>query len=505
MPLSQHSTILATEDATVLYGQTEPTRAVVIGGSMAGLMAARVLSDHFEQVIVLDKDELPLTAQPRRGAPQSIHTHGLLSRGANAMEALFPGFKQSLIDQGGLRINMQANFPIYSEGKPLAHGQSETEGVGASRLCIEAELRRRVRAIDNVLVFPNQDITQPRYDEDLKAVTGVEFYPRALQGNLDPDLRNLTLSIPNNCFYLRADLVVDATGRGSQSPKWLSNWGFKTPTEERVRVGIAYITAYFKRDPHNPMLDGSWPSPINGVLSTASPAVPRPGVMLAQEPDVDGNYRWVISFGGYEDDQPEPNHESFIACAKQVGSHAMLKVVQQCEQLGEIHRYQFPYNMRRHYEKLRNFPARYLVMGDALASFNPIYGQGMTVAASEAQLLQQLLAQSEKQLWQPFFKAAAKLIDTPWQMAVGADLAIPSVAEQEKAPLSVKIINRYMARLFQAAHHNSDLSRAFIYVMHMLKPPTSLFAPKVLWRVWRKMPRTNEIAVTPKTMPEGAV
>jgi 2-polyprenyl-6-methoxyphenol hydroxylase-like FAD-dependent oxidoreductase len=432
-------------------------RAVVIGASVAGLLAGRVLSEHFTEVVLLERDALPDRAAPRKGTPHAVHPHGLLARGSQILDELFPGFTETLVAQGGLSGDIGNEVAVDANGRRFARSAAGVHGLAVSRLAIEAELRRRVRAMPGVQVLTEVDVQSPVHEDG--RVVGVRWQRRD----------------GGSAETMTAALVVDCSGRSSHSPAWLREWGYEPPTEERVQIGLAYTSAYFKRPPGQPA--------VAVVIGTATAELPRPSILLAQEPAEDGQPRWVAGVGGYAGDHVDITREAMAERARQIHSPEIAALAERGEMIGEPMRYGFPHSQRRHYEKLRRFPRGYLAMGDALASFNPIYGQGMTVAAGEALALRAVLAKGLDGLAPRFFKAAAHVIDTPWQLAVGGDLALPQVPGPR--PFPVKLINAYVARVQRVAVHDAVVAAAFVKVMHMLAPPPSLFAPAVMWRVWR--------------------
>jgi 2-polyprenyl-6-methoxyphenol hydroxylase-like FAD-dependent oxidoreductase len=308
-------------------------------------------------------------------------------------------------------------------------------------------------------------------------VRGVRMIRRASACDADPAAGAETLP---------ADLVVDCSGRGSRSPGWLDGWGYEPAREQRVRIDLAYVSAYFDRDPQA--------GDVRGVISTATPGLPRPAVLLAQEPDAQGRSRWVLGVGGYGADQPDGTLEGLRQRAQAIGCAELIEVAERRGLLGQVLRYRFPHSQRRRYERMTRFPAGYLVMGDALASFNPIYGQGMTVAACEALELRRILQRGLVGLAPRFFKAAAKVIDIPWQTAVGGDLALPMVPGPR--PLPVRLVNAYLKRVFAAAPEDPEVATAFLQVMHMLRKPPSLMTPRIVWRVLRATRRRGAEPLT---------
>jgi 2-polyprenyl-6-methoxyphenol hydroxylase-like FAD-dependent oxidoreductase len=435
---------------------------------MAGLLAARVLSERFAQVWILERDELPNDPATRKGTPQVGHAHALLAKGRHVIEDLFPGFTRALSERGAELRDGGSDVPVLVGGRPLALAPTGDVGAVCSRLLIEDEVRRRVRALTNVQVMTRVDVVEPIFDATLHRVTGVRIRvgSRAHESTFMNELDDGILS---------ADLVMDCTGRGSRTPQWLGNWGFHAPEEERVTIGVGYVTAYFERKPDQ------LPN-VAAVISTATRDMLAPAVMIAQEPASPGECkRWVITLAGFAGDHPEATLEGVKRRALRCGSDAIARVAHESTLVSPVTRYGFPHSQRRRYERLRRFPERFLVMGDALASFNPIYGQGMTVAACEALALRSVLARGLEGIRQPFFRAAAKAIDNPWQIAVGADLAIPTV--QGERTLVKRLVNAYMRALFRAAERDAVVTTAFRSVTHMMKSPAALFAPKILARV----------------------
>ncbi len=445
-------------------------RAIVLGASMAGLLAARVLAERFDEVWLLERDALPEGALPRKGTPQALHAHGLLARGREVLESLFPGFTAALAAQGAVLGDLQANAPFVAGGRRFAHGISGQCGIAASRPAIEAELRRRVLGHPRVRALTGIDIVRPALDG--ARVTGVHIVQRS-----------------TGCAQtLSADLVIDCTGRGSRTPAWLRDWGFEAPAEERVEVGLAYATVYLRREPaHAPG--------IAALVFAATPEMPLPGVLLAQEPDGDGVPRWVVTLGGYPGDHPPAAMEALRERARRMGDATLQGVLREAEPLGPVQRYNFAHSQRRRFEALAHFPERFLVMGDAIASFNPVYGQGMTVAACEALALRRALDRGFDALHRRFFAAAGRAIDVPWQLAVGGDLAIPSVPGVR--PRMLRLVNAYLARVFRAAPRDPKVALAFLKVAHLVAPPASLFAPHIVGRaLWHSRQSGQPAAVS---------
>lgn len=432
--------------------------AIVIGGSMAGLLAARILSDHFAHVTLIERDKLNDQPESRKGQPQTRHLHGLLAQGLQIMTHYFPDLTQALADGGAMVGDMGERMRWYCYGGYRARFTLGLQAATMSRPFLEWQIRRRLLALPNVTVLDECDVEKPVAAADKARVIGVEVVHRA------QEKRRQTL---------HADLVVDAAGRGSSAPKWLEMMGYDKPVETTVKVNAGYATRLYRRNPHEE-------SAMDWVLVTpVAPLEKRFGGAFPIEGD-----RWIVSLGGWAGDHASANEEEFNAFAKNLPAPDIYNIIRHNEPLSDITLHKFPASLRRHYEKLGRFPAGYLVMGDAVCSFNPIYGQGMTTAAIQAQTLDQLLGERRGALdglSTIFFKRVAKAIDIPWQTAVGEDFRFPET-EGPKAP-GTDFINSYVARVHKRSHTDPVVSKAFIEVMNMLKPPTSLFHPAILWRV----------------------
>jgi hypothetical protein len=268
-----------------------------------------------------------------------------------------------------------------------------------------------------------------------------------------------------------ADLVVDASGRGSSSPAWLESLGYIRPAEEKIEIGIGYTTRIYRRRPTD--LHGKL-----AVIVAGSGPNWRNGVVLYQTED-----RWIVSIGGYFGDHAADDDLLFAAYAGSLPTSDIYDIVAHAEPLSDFVSYRYPANLRRRYEELTQFPKGYLVFGDAICSFNPVYGQGMTVAAQEAVLLRQCLEAGDADLARRFFAAAKGAIDVPWDIAVGNDLRHPDV-QGPRSP-KVRFINWYIGKLHMAARHDAELATAFLRVANLEAAPTLLLSPANVLRVIR--------------------
>lgn len=431
-------------------------QAIVIGASMGGLLAARALADHYDEVTVLERDTLPEAHEPRKGVPQGRHAHGLLARGREVLDQLFPGLSEEMVAQGAVYGDVVDEVLWFNHGVYLLNAPSALLGLLISRPMLEDGVRRRLLQLANVRLLEHSDAVEPVFDRTESRVTGLRVQLQRDSAGVE------TIS---------ADLVVDASGRGSHSPAWLDALGYAKPREEGVQVQIGYMTRLYCRRPEH------LPGKQAVVMAGCRPGW-RFGVILAQEDD-----RWIVTLGGYLGDRPPADEAGYIEFARSLPKPEIFEVIKDADSLTPLAPYQFSANLRRHYEELRRFPEGLLVFGDALCSFNPVYGQGMTVACTEALALQECLAAGSQGIARRFFQAASKLIDIPWQMAVGSDLQHPAVAGKRTAQL--RFINWYLAKLFRAAQHDAVLATRFLEVANLMKPPPSLMAPGIALRVWK--------------------
>jgi len=426
-------------------------RAIVIGGSMAGLSAAGVLADGFEEVVVVERDPLPDDPVSRDGAPQTSHPHALLEAGRATFEDIFPGFSEAVLSKGGILIDSGTDMDHYDQGGFLSDTTERFPTYCATRALFEHVVREQVAETSTVRFRDGAQVTGLELD-DTGTVTGVSV--RANDGE----------------ERLAADLVVDATGRTSRTPTWLEAHDFEAPAVDEVQVDVTYSTIRIERPP------------TDRRVLFVPPSAPRTrgAALIPVEDD-----RWeVIVQGVHGDDAPtDPGRLLEFIDTLPVAELGTL-VRQQSWTSDGIDHYPYPASRRHRYEDLDRFPDGLVVLGDAIASFNPIYGQGMSVAALEAVELQHTLASDGLTDVGPrFFERAARVVDTAWQMAIGADFQFPQTTGPK--PTGVGLSNAYTTRLLSQAQTDPVLSAAFLRAMRLEVPPSTLFAPRVVWRVLR--------------------
>ncbi len=433
-----------------------PSRhAVVLGASMSGLLAARVLAEHFDRVTVVERDPLAPTGRDRRGVPQGRHAHGLLSCGVRVLDELFPGMLEDFAADGVPVLRDGAEIHLAPGGHRLYHGEqaNPTPVYQPSRPYLEDHTRARLRALPQVEFLDECEVVGVCHTEDAGRVTGARVVRRG----------------ETQERVLAADLVVDATGRGGRAAGWLEEMGYARPAEERVSVDIKYVTRHLRLPP------GAL-GRRKVVIIGAEPGRPTGINFLEQE-----GGRWVLTMIGYAGHHPPTEPEPFLAFVRGVVPPDVYAAIEAAEPLDGLVSHRYPASVRRRYDRLRRFPEGLLVFGDAICSFNPVYGQGMSVAALQATVLRRALNRGTDRLAPRFFRAASRRIEVAWRMAAGGDLALPEVPGPR--PAGVRLTNAYVARVMAAAEHDPAVTRRFVQVSSLLAPPFALLSPGFVLRV----------------------
>jgi 2-polyprenyl-6-methoxyphenol hydroxylase-like FAD-dependent oxidoreductase len=438
--------------------------AVVIGGSLTGLMAARVLSKHCERVTIIERDSLQEGMAPRKGVPHGRHVHVLLKRGQLAMEKLFPGLQDALVMRGATQLSNGRDTRYHHFGRWQSPFESDLSTISVSRPTLEHEIRRRVAQLKNVAIVSGASFTRYAVDWEYSRVTGV--FARAPGAYTFEDL-------------VRADLVVDASGRGSQTPRLLSQLGHAPPPLSEVRVNFGYASRIYERPPG--VRDWQAMHVVDRAPRT------RGGLIFP----IEGN-RWLVTLLGWHGDHPPATDAGFLEFARSLPAPDFHAALCSAQPLTDPVCHGFPSSWRRHYERLDRFPSGLLVMGDALCSFNPVYGQGMTVSALEAELLDACLAELAWRgesgvgaLTRAFRMRAPGVLEEPWQLASGEDLRFPQTAGRR--PVRLRLLHRYTAKLHERAGASPLISQRFNAVVNMMTPRSGLFR----WDVIREILRVS--------------
>ncbi|MGI8576212.1 MAG: NAD(P)/FAD-dependent oxidoreductase [Egibacteraceae bacterium] len=425
-------------------------RAVVVGASMAGLLAARVLSDHFGEVVVLDRDPLPVDAVARRGLPQAAHAHVLLERGLRLLEGFFPGFITELGEAGAEPVDCgREALWLTPRGWSAAHDEGALL-MSCSRDLLDAVVRRRLRALAPVRLEERTAVTGLLASPDAGRVCGVKV---AGDGR-DQSQR------------FAAELVVDASGRGSPAPRWLAELGYGRPAESVVDADVGYATRLYARRP------GDLEAPYKGIYQQLGPPRRTRGGFLAPIEE----QRWLLTLTGTGGDHPPGEVEGFDRFLHDLDD-PLPGVVRGMEPIGDVRIYRATRNRLRHYERMR-LPAGLLLLGDTVCAFNPVYGQGLTTAALAALTLDRSL-QGRGDLSRRFQRRLAHANRAPWLLATGEDYRVPTV-RGERPPPGTALLHAYAGRVFAASTRTPGVARRLQAVMHMRDSPLALLRPPVL-------------------------
>ena len=433
--------------------------AVVVGAGIAGLVAAKALSAHFDRVTILERDASPAKPQSRQGAPQDRHLHALLAGGLKAIEQFFPDFERELEEAGAVRLRLGLqnkverpgfdSFPLRDLGFDI---------MSMSRPLIEFLVRRRVEQASNIALKSDCRVSALVASADGASVAGVSYDSEA-----------------GKAEELAADLVVDASGRGALTLAFLERAGFSKVEETEIGIDQAYSTATFEISPSD--------APDWGVFLHL-PSAPSSG-RGAFASQVEGG-AWVVSLGGNHGDAPPGDADGFMAFVKGLRTPTLYDAIKDAKRVGDISRFVLPASIRRHFEKLERFPRGLIPMGDAICRFNPVFGQGMTVAAQEAVVLDRLLSQRSRSgdpldgLAPEYFASLQAILAAPWATAE-SDFVYPKT--RGRRPPEFERRMQFTGALMRLAVEDAAVHKLLYEVNHLLKPSALLRAPEIAGRV----------------------
>jgi 2-polyprenyl-6-methoxyphenol hydroxylase-like FAD-dependent oxidoreductase len=430
---------------------------------MGGLAAARALAPYFEHVVVLDRDALPTLPSPRPGTPQGKHVHALLAGGQRALSELFPGFEDDL-ERGGAVI-VRAGLDIRMERPgfdPFPQRDLGFHSYALSRALVEFTVRSRLADHANVEIHERCRVERLRADAEGHRVTGVEY--------VDAGGAHTSLD---------ADLVVEASGRGDLTLALLESRRLPQPSVTTIGVDIAYASTIFE-------IPNDAPNDWKGIFHLPMPPSSRGALMLPLE-----GRRWILTIGGRHGDDPPREDAAFMAFVQGFRMPTLYNVIRHAKRLGDIVGYRFPESVHRHYERLESFPSGLLVVGDAVCRFNPVWGQGMSVAAQEACALSRLLAARAGErdpldgLARAFFAEAAMLIATPWAQAAIPDFIHPETRGERPADFVQSV--KFGMALTKLAARDPAVQKLTAEVGALLKPRSVYLDPELRRRVMELM------------------
>jgi 2-polyprenyl-6-methoxyphenol hydroxylase-like FAD-dependent oxidoreductase len=428
--------------------------AIVIGASAAGLFAATALAE-FADVTLIERDTLPQGAEPRRGVPQAKHAHLVWSGGVTAFDELLPGAVDDVVDAGGRLIPIMGNMVSRAPNEVWFRRFTSTHhrNLVSSRDLLDAALRRRALAHDHITL--RQDTTVLNLEGDATRVTGIRI-------RTGEDEATLT-----------ADLIVDASGRGSRTPQWLEDLGLPRVTERQVDAGVTYATRHYRAP--GTTADGDFP--LINVQANPAKAPGQGGIILPVE-----NGRWIVTLAGTRGGEPTSDPDAFLDFALNLGDPIIGELLKNADPLSDVATTHSTANHRRYYEKLSRWPDGFTVLGDAIAGYNPVYGHGLTVAAQCALAVRNTLRSTP--LTAPgtarrLQRAAARPVSTAWDLAVGQDAFYPG-ATSDPPTIAERYLAKFVDQAVATGARNPRALGALLDVMSMEKPPTRLFSPDML-------------------------
>ena len=441
------------------------TEAVVVGAGMAGLAAAKALSRHFEHVTILDRDALPAGPEPRAGTPQARHPHVLLLSGQRTLEELFPGCERALEAAGAVKARQGLDIIWERPGyDPFPIRDLGYDNFYMSRPLLENVCRRMLAAQRNVEILAGRRVLE--FLVDATAVTGVRHEDRT-----------------GDVADLRAELVVDASGRSALSTVALATLGFPKPEETEIGVDFGYASAIFE-------IPEDAPKGWKGVIHLPrAPEGSRGAFLLPIE-----NNRWIVGVGGRHDEAPSGDFDEYMAILRGLRTSTIYNALRGAKRVSDVARFNLRASVRRHFEKLPRFPKGWLALGDALCRFNPVYGQGMSVAAMEARVLDGALNRRANDpdpldgLAAEFFQEVQPLLATPWSVAE-MDFIFPQTRGERPADLDQRM--RFGAGLLALAAQDAEVHKTMIEVNMLLKPGSVLREPSLAGRVMQLL---NDVA-----------
>jgi len=459
-------------------------RAIIIGGGIAGLLAARVLSDHFDQVTIVDRDRLPEGPEFRKGVPQAHHTHYLMIRGRMILEQLFPGFEAEMIAAGAMAVDLGQDLFWFTRVGVPQRFRSQLRTFFCSRSLLDWGVRQRLIAADKVCFVHATDVIGLIPSADKTGVTGVQVRAR----DRSPDA-----GATDQVLY--AELVVDASGYSSRAPQWLEALGYAAPQEMVVNPFRGYATRYYT-------IPAGLPDDWKVMIIQGKPPV---GTRYGQLFPMEGN-QWMLTLIGAAQDYPPTDEAGFMEYARSLPSPLIYEAIKDAQPTSPIYGYQHTENRVRSYEKLDRWPEGFVVLGDAACTLNPSYAQGITIACFAAQTLDQCLRSQHQRvpggaltgLARSFQQAFAKTNAPLWEKSISDDARYAKTVGGLSGR-KVRFRNWYIDQTLRLAMQNHGGYKAFMSWMQLVAPLDTLFHPKIMVQVLaHTILRRPEAAIRPQ-------
>ncbi|MBD1853833.1 2-polyprenyl-6-methoxyphenol hydroxylase-like oxidoreductase [Leptolyngbya sp. FACHB-711] len=481
------------------------SHAVVIGGSLSGLLMSRVLANHFDRVTVIERDIYPDEPAPRKGVPHSRFPHTLMLRGQQILEQLFPGLKSELLDKGAIELDSIKDVAFLTPNGWAAQRDSELALLAFSRDLLDWSIRRRLAAFSQVQFLTGASVTELLTDPKRQKILGVslhqhkKFNPES-NPESNSELNSESNSESNQNLY--ADLVVDASGKASHTPQWLRKLGYEAPPETEINAFVGYVARIYQPPPD---WDVNWKMVF---MPTAPPQQIRGGAIFPIEGDRDNpnQCRWIVSLVGGDRDYPPTDDAGFLAFARSLPSPVLAEAIERATPLTPPYAYYGNEN-RQHYYEQSPLPARLVVVGHAACLLNPTYGQAMTVAALEAMTLDQFLRHQAidklDQQTHALQKQLAKAHQEAWTAAISIDYRYHST-QGKPINAATRFTNWYWDQLLELIVDRASIHHTFLEVLHLLKPSSVLLQPSIFGQIlahsfskrWQRFTSPSESAIS---------
>ncbi|MFP7298214.1 NAD(P)/FAD-dependent oxidoreductase [Neobacillus niacini] len=427
---------------------------IIIGGGISGKLAARVLSDYYKEVIILERDQETIGPLSRKGAPQGEHLHALLHAGEHGLEELFPGITEDFYHSGAVKINSTIDLAWYHHGAWKIRYDGGYSTTLQTRPHLEWHIEQYIKKIPNIEVYYNQAVQGFLYNEEQNQVMGVQ-------------LKDKTIN---------ADLVVDASGVSSLTSSWINKRGIEIP-EEIMDINLSYISKQYLLSAHE---ERDWK--IKMVYP--NPPLEKMGGTISK---VEGN-RYIVTIMGYHHSINESevlkNDNGFLELARKLPKLDIHQEIEKGIPLTKTSIYRIPKIIWRRFDKSKYSPNGLLLIGDTVCRIDPVFGQGMSIAILQALALQKLLRKQKGELHNvpiSFHKEAAKIISPIWNMVITEDFRYP--ATNGKKPFGLSVQQWYAKNIFLLSSQNQDVYNAFVKVMNLVTPITSLMKPSIIIEV----------------------
>jgi flavin-dependent dehydrogenase len=445
--------------------------AIIIGGSIAGMISAQVLSKYFDTVTIIEKDRIE-SLETRNGTPQANHIHTLLVRGKKVFAEIFPEFEKDMMESGALNLDFIFDGQYFVDGYWTPRFTSGLDSYFSSRILLEFTIRKQIRKNNKIKFMQGMFVTglvsENKRIMGVKTKTGTDFSSEEI---------------------LHGDIIVDASGRNSNTPEWLQDIGYSKPEETHVESNIGYATRCYKIPKEFKDLRQFI------VILNHPPVQPKMGGILPIEEG-----KWKVTMYSIGRDMPSTSETEFLEFAKTLADSKVYDMIKNAEPESEIHGYRVKGSRLIHYEKSKPWPENFIVIGDAVCTFNPFYGQGMTVAALGGQLLDKFFKKNLDKMQLGYANLAAEFQKElykknlyPWLLATGEDFRWPTTKGQ-RPNLLVRVIQRYADSILYLSPHSKLAAKSFQEMMQMVRSPLILFHPTIMLQLIIKSirkPRTS--------------